>query len=115
MPIFSVYVINRAGGLIYQMDHTQPKTEVEKTFSFPLELTLKIYDERVVVSFGQRDGIKGLPEGLLLNPNSLGIFTRKLPEPYRFLHKGGKEFSKGLLLVLGMSMTFFTCGKNAAS
>ena len=59
MPIFSVYVINRAGGLIYQMDHTQPKTEVEKTFSFPLELTLKIYDERVVVSFGQRDGIKG--------------------------------------------------------
>ncbi|XP_022097663.1 trafficking protein particle complex subunit 4-like [Acanthaster planci] len=58
MPIYSVYVINRAGGLIYQMDHTQPKTEVEKTFSFPLELTLKIYDERVVVSFGQRDGIK---------------------------------------------------------
>ena len=59
MTIYSVYVINRAGGLIYQMDHTQPKTEVEKTFSFPLELTLKIYDERVVVSFGQRDGIKG--------------------------------------------------------
>ncbi|XP_033641122.1 trafficking protein particle complex subunit 4-like [Asterias rubens] len=58
MTIYSVYVINRAGGLIYQMDHTMPKTEVEKTFSFPLELTLKIYDERVVVSFGQRDGIK---------------------------------------------------------
>ena len=59
MPIFSVYIINRAGGLIYQMDHHQPKTEVEKTFSFPLELQLKIVDERVVVAFGQRDGIKG--------------------------------------------------------
>ncbi len=59
MTIFSVYIVNRAGGLIYQLDHSQPRTEVEKTFSYPLELTLKIYDERVVVAFGQRDGIKG--------------------------------------------------------
>ncbi|XP_002740166.1 trafficking protein particle complex subunit 4-like [Saccoglossus kowalevskii] len=58
MAIFAVYVVNRAGGLIYQMDHTSAKTEVEKTFSYPLELVLKIVDERVVVSFGQRDGIK---------------------------------------------------------
>ncbi|XP_071958070.1 trafficking protein particle complex subunit 4-like [Antedon mediterranea] len=58
MAIFSVYVVNRAGGLIYQADFTQPKTEVEKTFGFPLEPTLKHYDERMVVSFGQRDGIK---------------------------------------------------------
>ncbi|XP_072049513.1 trafficking protein particle complex subunit 4-like [Amphiura filiformis] len=58
MTIFSVYIVNRAGGLIYQLDHSQPRTEVEKTFSYPLELTLKIYDERVVVAFGQRDGIK---------------------------------------------------------
>lgn len=59
MTIFSVYIVNRAGGLIFQLDHSQPRTEVEKTFSYPLELTLKIYDERVVVAFGQRDGIKG--------------------------------------------------------
>ena len=59
MAIFGVYIINRAGGLIYQYDHNLPKIEVEKTFSYPLELTLKIYDEKVVVAFGQRDGIKG--------------------------------------------------------
>ena len=59
MTIFAVYIINKAGGLIYQFDHNSPKVEVEKTFSFPLELTLKIYDEKVVVAFGQRDGIKG--------------------------------------------------------
>ena len=59
MAIFGVYIINRAGGLIYQYDHNMPKVEVEKTFSYPLELTLKIYDEKVVVAFGQRDGIKG--------------------------------------------------------
>ncbi|XP_054760987.2 trafficking protein particle complex subunit 4-like [Lytechinus pictus] len=57
MTVYSVYIINRAGGLIYQLDHANPKTEVEKTFSYPLELTLKIMDERVVVAFGQRDGI----------------------------------------------------------
>ncbi|XP_070548663.1 trafficking protein particle complex subunit 4-like [Ptychodera flava] len=58
MAIYAVYVVNRAGGLIYQLDHSNAKTEIEKTFSYPLELVLKIVDERVVVSFGQRDGIK---------------------------------------------------------
>jgi len=59
MTIYSVYIINKGGGLIYQYDNNVPKIEVEKTFSYPLELTLKIHDEKVVVAFGQRDGIKG--------------------------------------------------------
>lgn len=59
MVIFSVYVVNKAGGLIYQYDNYVPRTEVEKTFSYPLDLVLKHHDEKVVVSFGQRDGIKG--------------------------------------------------------
>ena len=59
MAIFGVYIINRAGGLIYQYDHNMPKVEVEKTYSYPLELTLKVYDEKIVVAFGQRDGVKG--------------------------------------------------------
>lgn len=59
MAIFSVYVVNKAGGLIYQYDNYVPRTEVEKTFSFPLDIVLKIHDEKVVVSFGQRDGIRG--------------------------------------------------------
>jgi hypothetical protein len=59
MTIFSVYIINKAGGLIYQYDHSMPRPENEKTFSFPLELTLKVFDEKIVVAFGERDGIKG--------------------------------------------------------
>lgn len=59
MVIFSVYVVNKAGGLIYQYDNYVPRTEVEKTFSYPLDLVLKHHDEKVIVSFGQRDGIKG--------------------------------------------------------
>ncbi|XP_074832893.1 trafficking protein particle complex subunit 4 isoform X2 [Carettochelys insculpta] len=63
MAIFSVYVVNKAGGLIYQLDHYAPRSEAEKTFSFPLDLVLKLHDERVVVAFGQRDNIRGPPAG----------------------------------------------------
>uniref|UniRef100_A0A7M4EH01 Trafficking protein particle complex subunit n=1 Tax=Crocodylus porosus TaxID=8502 RepID=A0A7M4EH01_CROPO len=58
MAIFSVYVVNKAGGLVYQLDHYAPRAEAEKTFGFPLDLALKVHDERVVVAFGQRDGIR---------------------------------------------------------
>ncbi|XP_075437604.1 LOW QUALITY PROTEIN: trafficking protein particle complex subunit 4 [Ascaphus truei] len=58
MAIFSVYVVNKAGGLVYQLDSHSPRPEAEKTFSFPLDLVLKLHDERVLVSFGQRDGIR---------------------------------------------------------
>ncbi|KFM00656.1 Trafficking protein particle complex subunit 4 [Aptenodytes forsteri] len=65
MAIFSVYVVNKAGGLIYQLDHYAPRADTEKTFSFPLDLVLRPHDERVVVAFGQRDGI---PIGSQLSP-----------------------------------------------
>ncbi|KAK1153465.1 trafficking protein particle complex subunit 4 [Acipenser oxyrinchus oxyrinchus] len=58
MAIFSVYVVNKAGGLIYQYDSYTPRAEAEKTFSFPLDIVLKAHDERILVSFGQRDGIR---------------------------------------------------------
>ncbi|XP_044525552.1 trafficking protein particle complex subunit 4 isoform X3 [Gracilinanus agilis] len=58
MAIFSVYVVNKAGGLIYQLDNYAPRAEAEKTFSYPLDLLLKLHDERVLVAFGQRDGIR---------------------------------------------------------
>lgn len=58
MAIFGVYIINRAGGLIYQYDHNMPRVEVEKTYGFPLDISLKTYDGKVVVSFGQKDGVK---------------------------------------------------------
>ncbi|KAM9657301.1 trafficking protein particle complex subunit 4 isoform 1-T1 [Morphnus guianensis] len=63
MAIFSVYVVNKAGGLIYQLDHYAPRADTEKTFSFPLDLVLRPHDERVVVAFGQRDGIRGEAPG----------------------------------------------------
>uniref|UniRef100_A0A8C7V2R3 Uncharacterized protein n=1 Tax=Oncorhynchus mykiss TaxID=8022 RepID=A0A8C7V2R3_ONCMY len=50
MAIFSVYVY----------DNYVHRAEAEKTFRYPLDFVLKIHDEKVVVSFGQRDGIRGM-------------------------------------------------------
>uniref|UniRef100_A0A670K3B2 Trafficking protein particle complex subunit n=1 Tax=Podarcis muralis TaxID=64176 RepID=A0A670K3B2_PODMU len=84
MAIFSVYVVNKAGGLIYQLDHYAPRAETEKTFSFPLELVLRPHDEHVLVSFGQRDGIRGIKFVVLADPRQSGIdsLLRKIYEIY---------------------------------
>lgn len=62
MPgIYSVYIVSKSGGLIYNYDCEQNfvSSEVEKTFSYPLDIKLDYYNQRLTVSFGQRDGIKG--------------------------------------------------------
>ncbi|XP_047386502.1 trafficking protein particle complex subunit 4-like [Sciurus carolinensis] len=58
MSIFSVYVVNEAGGLIYQLDSYAPRAEAEKRFSYPLDLLLKLRAECVLGAFGQCDGIR---------------------------------------------------------
>nr|CAB3267227.1 trafficking protein particle complex subunit 4-like [Phallusia mammillata] len=58
MTVFSIYIINKAGGLIYQYDHQKSSVEMEKTFSYPLDLKLEAYSDQVSVVFGQRDGIQ---------------------------------------------------------
>ncbi|OTF70800.1 trafficking protein particle complex subunit 4-like protein, partial [Euroglyphus maynei] len=58
--IYSVYIISKSGGLIYNYDVESnfPLTEVEKTFSFPLDINLEFNNQRLTVMFGQRDNIK---------------------------------------------------------
>lgn len=59
MIIYSVYIVSKSGGLIFNYDHVIPKVEVEQTFSYPLEFKLANENKRIVVSYGQRDGIMG--------------------------------------------------------
>lgn len=59
MVIFGVYIVSKSGGLIFNLDHSVPKIENEKTFAYPLDLTLDYDPKKVSVSFGQRDGITG--------------------------------------------------------
>jgi len=58
MTIFSIYILSKSGGLIYQLDHNVPLIENERTFSYPLEVTLKVKNNHVTVVYGQNDGIK---------------------------------------------------------
>ncbi|CAB3365514.1 Hypothetical predicted protein [Cloeon dipterum] len=57
MGIYSVYIVSKSGGLIFQHDHLVPKVETEKTCSFPLDIKLIFENKRIVVNYGQRDGI----------------------------------------------------------
>lgn len=59
MVIYGVYIVSKSGGLIFQHDHNVPKIENEKTCSYPLDIKLAYENKKVVVTFGQRDGIMG--------------------------------------------------------
>ncbi|XP_061703768.1 trafficking protein particle complex subunit 4 [Cydia pomonella] len=57
MVIYGVFIVSKSGGLIYNYDHNIPRVETEKTFGFPLDIKLQYENKKVVVVFGQRDGI----------------------------------------------------------
>lgn len=60
MGIYGVYIVSKSGGLIFNYDYLVPKIETEQTFSYPLDLKLSYENNRLLVSFGQRDSIKGI-------------------------------------------------------
>ena len=72
MGIISVYIVSKAGGLIFSHDQPNPSAEVEATFSYPLGLVLEEVDRQVVVKYGEKHGIQGerLFESFILLPNS---------------------------------------------
>ncbi|XP_032670209.1 trafficking protein particle complex subunit 4 [Odontomachus brunneus] len=57
MVIYGVYIVSKSGGLIFNHDHNVPKIEVEKSFNYPLDIKLNYENKKVMVAFGQRDGI----------------------------------------------------------
>lgn len=60
MAVVSIYIISKAGGMIYQYDHNIVPLEYEKTFSYPLDIVLECINNRTIVTFGQMDNIKGI-------------------------------------------------------
>ena len=58
MPILALYIINRAGSLIYDHDFSQPTSGVEVTFTYPFDIILKEEQNGLVVLFGARDSIR---------------------------------------------------------
>ncbi|XP_046389030.1 trafficking protein particle complex subunit 4 [Ischnura elegans] len=78
MVIYGVYIVSKSGGLIYHHDHNVPKLETEKTFSFPLDLKLEYENKKVVVVFGQRDGI--MVGHVLMAVNGSVVTNRQLDD-----------------------------------
>lgn len=59
MVVYGVYIVSKSGGLIFNRDHNLPKVDNERTFSYPLNIKLVCENKKIVVSFGQHDGING--------------------------------------------------------
>ena len=59
MGIISVYIVSKAGGLIFSHDQPATSVDVEATFSYPLEFVLEEVDRYVVVKYGENHGIQG--------------------------------------------------------
>ncbi|CAG2063094.1 unnamed protein product [Timema podura] len=57
MVIYGVYIVSKSGGLIFNYECNVPKIETEKTFGYPLDLKLNYENKKIVVEFGQRDGV----------------------------------------------------------
>ena len=65
--LYYLYIINKAGSLIYYMDlhasqssRAQPGPDIERIYTYPLPFILKKVDNRVIVAFGESDGVRGI-------------------------------------------------------
>ena len=59
MGLISVYIVNKAGGLIFSHDQPTTTAEVEARFNYPLGMVLEEVDRNVVVKFGEKLGVQG--------------------------------------------------------
>lgn len=78
MVIYSIYIVSQSGGLIFNHDHNSPKNEIERQFNYPLDIKLQQENKRIVIGFGQKDGIK--PGHVLLAVNGVQVIDNKLDD-----------------------------------
>lgn len=73
MSIYRIFIISRAGGLIYNWEPKNElvcsrrqlskfklnfEVEIERKFEYPLDVILDEYDKRICVIFGEKDDVK---------------------------------------------------------
>lgn len=58
MSIYHIFVINRAGSLLYDYENREGEKKLDKTFSWPMGVVLELIDQRPTVVFGECDGIR---------------------------------------------------------
>jgi len=78
MGIYHIFIVSKSGGLIFNYDHNIVNSEQEKTYSYPLDIQLKLENKRVTVVFGSRDGV--LVGHTLLQVNGQPLVGKDLPD-----------------------------------
>ncbi|CAG9837550.1 unnamed protein product [Diabrotica balteata] len=58
MVIYGIYIVSKSGGLIFNYDNVVPKIESERKFTYPLDIKLRSENKKIIVEFGQKDGIQ---------------------------------------------------------
>ncbi|KFD55277.1 hypothetical protein M514_03918, partial [Trichuris suis] len=58
MTVYYAFIINRAGGLIYEYDCCPRAPDVEISFNYPIDLKLEMIDNRPTVVFGEKNGVQ---------------------------------------------------------
>ena len=59
MGVYAVYIISKAGGLIYSLDNQKPPAEAQLLCKYPPNFVLEEGDRGVMVKFGEEGGVKG--------------------------------------------------------
>ena len=59
MGVYAVYIISKAGGLIYSLDNQRAPSEVQLLCKYPPSFVLEEGDRGVMVKFGEEGGVKG--------------------------------------------------------
>lgn len=75
MPIYAFFIMNKNAGMVYAKDFSSAKSDVEKTFNYPLELKL---DKSGCIKFGAKDQIRN--GQLLLAINGQSVYFDKEDE-----------------------------------
>ncbi|CAD5233762.1 unnamed protein product [Bursaphelenchus xylophilus] len=57
--IYYIFVINRAGSLIYDYEnHENDEKVIDRTLTWPTGMVIELIDQRPTVVFGERDGVR---------------------------------------------------------
>ncbi|CAD5229913.1 unnamed protein product [Bursaphelenchus okinawaensis] len=57
--IYYIFVINRAGSLIYDYEnHENEDKVIERSFTWPTGIVIELIDQKPTVVFGERDGVR---------------------------------------------------------
>ena len=82
MTIYAVYIINKAGSLIFHHDHVPNREPAQKTFTYPLDIKFR-ESERLVVHYGEQGDIKiGYA---LISVNGDPVVGKSMPDGSRIL------------------------------